>query len=76
MRMLKPGRFILIESIYSDSFHAALAWSCGLAKCQCCTATVTVAVYFATKDHKNSAKDDKTTINDRHERSQMAIFWP
>ena len=29
----------------SDSFHALLAWSCGRAKGQCCTATVTVAVY-------------------------------
>ena len=30
---------------YSDSFHAALALSCGRAKCQCCTATVTIVVY-------------------------------
>ena len=30
---------------YSDSFQAVFAWSCGRAKCQCCTATVTVVVY-------------------------------
>ena len=30
--------------LHSDSFHAVLAWTCGLAKSQCCTATVTVVV--------------------------------
>ena len=31
--------------LYSDSFHAVLAFSCGRAKCQCCIRTVTVDVY-------------------------------
>ena len=35
----------LRNELCSDSFHAVLAWSCGRAKCQCCTATVTVVVY-------------------------------
>ena len=35
----------LRNELYSDSFHAVLAWSCGRAKCQFCTATVTVVVY-------------------------------
>ena len=34
------------ELVYSDSFHAVLAWSCRKAKCQCCTATVTFVVYW------------------------------
>ena len=33
--------------IRSDSFHAVLALSCGRAKCQCCTATLTVVVYIS-----------------------------
>ena len=33
----------------SDSFHAVLALSCGLAKCQCCVTTVTVVVYLTGK---------------------------
>ena len=36
----------LRNELCSDSFHAVLAWSCGRAKCQCCTATVTVVVYM------------------------------
>ena len=35
----------LRNELCSDSFHAVLAWSCGRAKCQCCTATVTVVIY-------------------------------
>ena len=35
----------LRNELYSDSFHAVLALSCGLAKCQCCLTTVTVVVY-------------------------------
>ena len=35
----------LRNELCSDSFHAVLAWSCGRAKWQCCTATVTVVVY-------------------------------
>ena len=35
----------LRNELYSDSFHAVLAWSCGQAKDQCCTATITVVVY-------------------------------
>ena len=29
----------LPNELYSDLFHAVLAWNCGRAKCQCCTAT-------------------------------------
>ena len=36
----------LRNELHSDSFHAVLAWSCGLAKCQYCTATVAVVVYI------------------------------
>ena len=36
----------LRNELYSDSFHAVLAWICGRAKCQCCTALVTVVVYW------------------------------
>ena len=32
--------------VLCDSFHAVLAWSCGLAKCQCCIAKVMVVVYW------------------------------
>ena len=42
---VQQGRTRLISlrnELCSDSFHAELAWSCGRAKCQCCTATVTV----------------------------------
>ena len=35
----------LRKELCSDSFHPVLAWSCGRAKCQCCTATLTVVVY-------------------------------
>ena len=35
----------LRNELYSDSFHAVLALSCGRVKFQCCTATVTVVVY-------------------------------
>ena len=35
----------LINELYSDSFHAVLALSCGRAKCQCYTTTVTVVVF-------------------------------
>ena len=35
----------LPNELYSDLFHAVLAFSCGLAKFQCCIATVTVVVY-------------------------------
>ena len=35
----------LRNELYSNSFHAVLALSCGLAKLQCCIATVTVVVY-------------------------------
>ena len=35
----------LRNELCSDSFHAVLAWSCGRAKCQYFTATVTVVVY-------------------------------
>ena len=35
----------LRNELYSDSFHAVLDLSSGLAKCQCCTTTVTVVVY-------------------------------
>ena len=34
----------------SDSFHAVLALSCGLAKCQCCITTVMVVVYCGLSD--------------------------
>ena len=43
---VRPG---LRNELCSDSFHAVLAWSCGRAKCQCCTATVTVVVYSWSK---------------------------
>ena len=36
----------LRTELYSNSFHAMLALSCGPAKFQCCTATVTVVVYW------------------------------
>ena len=42
----------LRNELCSDSFHAVLAWSCGRAKCQCCTATVTVVVYTLIKSQK------------------------
>ena len=35
----------LRNELYSDSFHAVLAWSCRPAKCQCCAARVTIVVY-------------------------------
>ena len=43
----------LRNELCSDSFHAALAWSCGRAKFQCCTALVTVVVYIVIRslDH-------------------------
>ena len=41
----RAGLTRLRNELCSDSFHAVLAWSCGRAKCQCCTATVTVVVY-------------------------------
>ena len=41
----KTGLTCLRNELYSDSFHAVLAWSCQRAKFQCCTATVTVDVY-------------------------------
>ena len=37
----------LRNDLYSDSFHAVLALSCGQAKCQWCIAMVTVVVYKA-----------------------------
>ena len=37
--------------VLCDSFHAVLAWSCGLAKCQCCIAKVMVVVYLKTNDY-------------------------
>ena len=37
---------MLCNELCSDSFHAMLAWKCGRAKYQCCTATVTVVVYI------------------------------
>ena len=42
---VQQGRIRLTRNeLYSDSFHAVLAWSCGHAKYKCCTATVTVVV--------------------------------
>ena len=35
----------LRNELYSDSFHAVLALSCGPVNCRCCTAKVTDAVY-------------------------------
>ena len=40
------------NELYNDSFHAVLAWICGRAKCQCCTATVTFVVYSPTRGKK------------------------
>ena len=37
----------LRNELYSNSFHAVLAWICGLAKFQCCIGTVTVVVYWS-----------------------------
>ena len=36
----------LHNELYSNLFHAVLTWSCGQAKYQCWTATVTVVVYW------------------------------
>ena len=45
-----PARLTRLRNeICSDSFHAVLALSCGLAKCQCCVTTVTVVVYLTGK---------------------------
>ena len=44
--------------LYSDSFHAVLALSCGRAKCQYCITTVTVVVYnWKKKWSKKNWKD-------------------
>ena len=46
-----PARLTRLRNeLYSDSFHAVLAWNCGRAKCQCCAATVTVVVYMNQKE--------------------------
>ena len=38
----------LHNELFSDSFHAVIAWISRPAKCQCCIATVTVFVYRPT----------------------------
>ena len=46
VQQVSTGLRRLRIELYSDSFHAVLALSCGRAKCQCCITTVTVVVYW------------------------------
>ena len=60
------------NELCSDSFHAVLAWSCGRAKCQCCTATVTVVVYRAQNHVRALAGEKHATYSLR----TRTAFWP